>query len=113
MSDNAVMLPGTDSIVLGAAEAAARSHGLTLAAPAKDYLLTKSAKSLSELEEKGELQSRRAEIERNTAALIKYIVENAKPGSIVSEITYGDLTAGLSLFCRLFPHSIPFCMKAE
>jgi hypothetical protein len=95
------------------AEAAARSHGLRLSAPAKDYLLTKSAKVLSELEEKGELKSRRAEIERNTAALIDHIVQNAKYGSIVNEITYGDLAAGLSLFCRLFPHSIPFCMKAE
>ena len=112
-TDTAVLPSETDSIVLGAAENAARSPGLQLAAPAKDYLLSRSERTLDAIRVKGELKSKRAEIERNTAELIKYIVDSAKPGSIVTEITYGDLLAGMSLFCRLFPHSIPFCVKAE
>jgi hypothetical protein len=114
MSDEAAVMPSeTDSIVLGAAESAARIHGLRLAAPAKDFLLMKSVPTLEVLREKDELSSRRSEIERNTSDLIDYIVKNVKQGSTGPEITYSDLVEGISLFCRLFPHFIPFCVNAE
>ena len=111
MSDTeyATMPSEVDSIVLGAAENAARSHGLTLSAPAKDFLLTKSVRSLDAIKGKDQIQEKRAEIERNTAQLIKYIVDNAEPGSLVGEISYQDMVQGVSLFCRLFPDFIPFC----
>jgi hypothetical protein len=108
MSDTEYAVKPLDSIVLGAAEKAARNHGLTLSAPAKDFLLTKSVRSLNAIKE-DQIEEKRAEIERNTAQLIKYIVDNAEPGSLVGEISYQDLVHGLSLFCRLFPDFIPFC----
>jgi hypothetical protein len=112
-TDIATMPSETDSIVLGAAENEARRHGLRLSAPAKDFLLARSVSSLDAIRASGQLNKKRTEIEDNTTKLIKYIVENAKPGSLVGEISYQDLVQGLSLFCRLFPHFIPFCVNAE
>lgn len=99
-----------DSIVLGAAESMARTLGFTIAAPAKDHLLQKSFKNLNRTNEEGAIESRRAEIERNTGALITYITtERLTKGESGHEITYQEMFLGVSAFCRLFPDFFPFC----
>ena len=99
-----------DSIVLGAAENSARSLGFTIATPAKDFLITKSAPALNRANEEGTIESRRGEIERNTSELIVFIArEQASAEAGAREITYQHLTLGLSAFCRRYPDFFPFC----
>jgi hypothetical protein len=99
-----------DSIVLGAAENTAQILGLTIAAPAKDFLLQKSLPALNKANEEGKLESRRQEIEKNTSALIHFIaIEQPTDEFAGPEITYQHLIAGLSAFCRRYPDFYPFC----
>ncbi len=99
-----------DSIVLGAAEDAAQSLGLRIAAPAKDFLLQKSLPALNKANEEGSLERRRQEIEKNTSALIRFIVTEQPKGEFAGpEITYQHLILGLSAFCRRYPDFYPFC----
>lgn len=98
-----------DSIVLGAAENSARSLGFTIGAPAKDFLITKSAPALNRANVEGTIESRRGEIERNTSELIVFIAEQASGEVGSREITYQHLTLGLSAFCRRYPDFFPFC----
>lgn len=99
-----------NSIILGAAQDEAHRLGFTIAAPAQDFLLTKSLPALNKANEDGTLDAKRAKIESNTVDLIRFIVkENFEPSTAVREITYQHLVAGLSVFCQHFPDWQPFC----
>jgi hypothetical protein len=103
-----------DSIVLGAAENMAKDLGFTIAGPAKDLLLRDSFTKLNKANEDGAIETRRAEIERKTAALVAFIAFESlgkdEPGR---EITDQQMLLGLSAFCRLFPDFFPFCTPRD
>ena len=99
-----------NSIILGAAQDETHRLGFTIAAPAQDFLLTKSLPTLNKANEDGTLEAKRAKIESNTVDLIRFIVkENFEPSTAVREIEYQHLVAGLSVFCQHFPDWQPFC----
>jgi hypothetical protein len=111
MSDTPVLLGSSDidSIVLGAAENEARRLGFALSASAKDLLLQRSLPALDRENQEGRLEYRRAEVERNTAALIKHIVTGQVDPGATREITYQHMMQGLSAFCLKFPDFYPIC----
>jgi chromosomal replication initiation ATPase DnaA len=100
-----------DSIVLGAMENIAREHGLTISSEAKDYLLTRLRRNLDELlTVEGGLESRREEIERNSAALMDRVFQMRMTLTQASdEVTLDNITAAVSWLCRRFPYFVPFC----
>lgn len=112
MNDTLVVLgkSDVDSIVLGAAENHAHLQGFTISPSAKDLLLQRSLTALNRENEQGKLESRRAEVQRNTVALIEHIVTE-EVGATAREITYQHMFQGLSAFCRKFPDFYPFCTK--
>lgn len=114
MSDTTVLLGSSevDSIVLGAAENEARRLGFTISASAKDLLLQRSLPALNRENEEGRLESRRAEVERNTAALIQHIVTEQEAGS-APQITHQHMLLGISEFCKRHPDLYPVCTKAH
>jgi len=67
-------------------------------------------KELDAIRVKGESSQSVQKINATPPKLIKYIVDSASRVNC-DRNNYGDLLAGMSLFCRLFPHSIPFCVK--
>jgi hypothetical protein len=112
MSETVTLVGPTvlNSIVLGAAQDEAHRLGFTIAAPAQDFLLTKSLPALNKANEDGTLAAKRAKIESNTVDLVRFIVkENFGPSVTVREITYEHLVGGLSVFCEHFPDWQPFC----
>jgi hypothetical protein len=112
MSDTVTLLGPAEvnSIVLGAAQDEAHRLGFTIAAPAQDFLLTKSLPVLNRANEDGTLTAKRGRIESNTVDLIRFVVkENFEPSGAVREITYSHLVGGLSVFCEHFPDWQPFC----
>ncbi len=111
MSDTLVLLGPSevDSIVLGAAENEARRLGFGVSPSAKDLLLQHSLPALNRENEEGRLESRRAEVERNTAALIHHIVTEEVGAGAAPQITYQHMIQGLSAFCRRFPDFYPIC----
>jgi hypothetical protein len=114
MSDTTVLLGSSevDSIVLGAAENEARRLSFTISASAKDLLLQRSLPALNRENEEGRLESRRAEVERNTAALIQHIVTEQEAGS-APQITHQHMLLGISEFCKRHPDLYPVCTKAH
>jgi hypothetical protein len=102
-----------DSIVLGAAENHARSLGFTLSPPAKDLLLQRSLAALNRENEEGQLESRRFEIERNTADLIQHIISEQVEAGSTLEITYQHMFLGLSEFCKKHPNLYPICTTPQ
>ena len=112
MSVNTVVELGraeVDSIVLDAAETEVRRLGFTISARAKDFLLRHSLPALDRENEEGRLQSRRAEVERNTAALIQYICAEEVGAGPSQEITYQHMLHWLSEFCKKHPDAYPIC----
>jgi hypothetical protein len=111
MSDTQVLLGSSevDSIVLGAAENEARRLGFTISPSAKDLLLQRSLPALNRENEEGRLQARRAEVERNTAALIQHLIAEQVGAGAAPQITYQHMILGLSAFCRKFPDFYPIC----
>jgi hypothetical protein len=111
MGDTPVLLGPSevDSIVLGAAENEARRLGFTISPSAKNLLLQRSLPALNRANEEGTLESRRAEVESNTAALIQYIVTEEVGAGAAPQITYQHMVRGLSAFCRKFPDFYPIC----
>src|ERR1019366_3827824 len=115
MSVNTVVELGraeVDSIVLDAAETEVRRLGFTISARAKDFLLRHSLPALDRENEEGRLESRRAEVERNTAALIQHIVTEQEAGS-APQITHQHMLLGISEFCKRHPDLYPVCTKAH
>jgi hypothetical protein len=111
MSDTTILLGPSevDSIVLGAAENEARRLGFTISPPAKDLLLQRSLSALNRENQEGRLESRRTEVEGNTAALIEHIVTEQVSSGESRQITYQHMFQGLSAFCRKFRELYPFC----
>ena len=113
MYDTPVLLGGSEveSIVLGTAENAAQRLGCFMSAPAKDLLLRHALPELDRENNEGRLESRRAEVERNTEQLIQYIVTEEISAAQTREITYQHMIQGLSAFCRKFPNLYPICTR--
>jgi hypothetical protein len=111
MDDMPTMLsPGeVDSIVLGAADNEVKRLGLTISPPAKDWLLQKSLRTLNDLNERAQLDSRRSEIERNTVSLIQLTFHEVLKDQRGERITVQHLEIALSAFCKRFKDFIPFC----
>jgi len=111
MGDTAIILsPGqVNSIVLGAADNEVQRLGLTMSAPARNLLLTKSLPVLNELNDKGELEGARQEIESNTRTLINYVFEEELKGQRGGQITANHLNSIFAKFCEKFPDFRPFC----
>jgi hypothetical protein len=111
MVDTLVMLgqPDVDSIVLGAAENEAQRLGFMISPSAKDLLLQRSLPSLDRENQQGKLESRRTEVQNNTAALIQHIVTQEIGSTGAIEITYQHMLLGLSAFCKKFPDFYPIC----
>jgi hypothetical protein len=98
-----------DSIILGAAENEAIRLGLTMSPEAKDWLLRRSLRTLDELNERGELDERRSEIERNTSALIQQTFHGVLKSEPRAQITEQHLEICINGFCKKFKDFIPFC----
>ncbi|SRR5216684_5422164 len=111
MSDTLIMLsPGeVDSIVLGAVDNECRRLGLSISAPAKDWLLQRSLRTLNALNERGQLDSHRSVIESNTSALVQYTFKETLKEQQGVRITVQHLEISLSAFCEKFKDFIPFC----
>jgi hypothetical protein len=99
-----------DSIVLGAAENAARKADLVLSAPAKDYILRAARPLLDEALEQGKLEDRRKEAERSTQLLIEEIAR-LHLTSLDSDVTSDLIDGALERLCRKFPKLYPFCPR--
>lgn len=110
MNRTRTMLPPEEvrSVVLVAAQRRARELGVTIAKGAINQILEKSRPTLTRLNEEGEIQEKRAEIERNTASLVQYIFDNHLGGR-GGEITVEHTNNLFKHFCERFPDFIPFC----
>jgi hypothetical protein len=100
-----------DSIVLGAAEDAARRENLVLSASAKNYILQAARPHLDAANERGELEHRRKEAERSTQLLIKEIARLHRTTSLDSDVTSDLIDDVLERLCRKFPKLYPFCPR--
>jgi hypothetical protein len=113
MPDTEYALSQVDSIILGAAERAARKEGVVLSAELKNNLLAVAQASLDRaLEEKGTLQARRAQVEESTFDLIHEAAEeHRRSGNLDPELTWKVVDDVLDRFCRMYPKAYPFCPR--
>jgi hypothetical protein len=106
----AVILSGdqVNSIVLGAAEASARKLDLIASPGFLSRLLNAALPYLNNLNQRGELDDKRGEIEAATDGFVVAIAEyeNLRPGT---ELTAEHMSSALSWFCEKFPNFVPFC----
>ena len=97
-----------DSIVLGAFETAARRRELRLAPDVKDYLISQVRTNLDAAHSRGELESRRAEVEQNTEVLVNYLASSEQQ---VTEIRIDHVDSALEWLCSRYKKFFPFCPR--
>jgi hypothetical protein len=101
-----------DSIVLGAAENAARKANLVLSPSAKHHLLRAARPSLDDANARGKLEAQRREAERSTELLVKEIARLYQTsGSAGSDVTSNMIDDALDRLCRRLPRLYPFCPR--
>jgi hypothetical protein len=101
-----------DSIVLGAAEDAARREGLVLSSEAKDYLLRAARPQLDAALDRGELEKLRTDAVQATVMLIEEVAElHRRSDAITSEISLGAIDDALEVLCSKVPYLYPICPR--
>lgn len=99
-----------DSIVLGTVENIARGQGFSISPAAKDYLLNRVRKNLDYALQRGELEQRASEIERNTAEFMDRVVVDIQGQTPqATQIDINTVRSAFGWLCSRYPNFFPFC----